>query len=539
MKAVYILPAFPAAAAVAGLIFLTGARWRWSRWIALVWSFLTLPALAFMAYRFWDHYVGPDTFSLWRFTLSPQNMSVLLPLAAISPFLLAAAEGRRRRRGWGGAVPAFSCFAIAAVFTAVLCDHLFLLAGMSVLATLCMVGAAAFRGRGSGRFLPTALFPLVLADLCLVLGVLFFYLSDPSRGLYYPAHTLEPNGRLAAACALMLAASLLRLGCIPLHRWLAGLSRGGKDFRLIHFLAVDLVLGTYLLYLVTQVFFHWGGTWVWVCFGVSLATLVEVLRELLFCGDRVEIWGLLGIALGANLALVASAGGQMAAAALRLGPWAGIAALALVNLGSESGEDKNWYRVLGGVSIMGIPPLAGFIWWWMEFQVLAGKLGGGASVVFIAALPIVFAAALIEGLTALLLPRDGEEDTPRIAAVVAAISFIAFLSVIGLYAGSLIDLLMREYGLPVNLPFSSWTTLGWAILISCAIAVLIMSARTLRRREIHTPTAFPTRALPLIAMKRDIKIPLSKRRKVLLMTLACDGLLYAALTSILIYLAFR
>ncbi len=539
MKAVYILPAFPAAAVIAGLIFLAGARWRWTRWIALVWSFLTLPALAFFAYRFWDHFVGPDTFSLWRFALSPQNMSVLLPLSTVFPLLLAAAEGRGRRRGWGSAVPAFSCFALAAVFTAVLCDHLFLLAGMSALATLLMVGAAALRGKGSGRFLPTALLPLVLADLCLALGVLFFYLSDPSGGLFYPAHPLEPNGRLAAACALMLAASLLRLGCIPLHRWLAGLSRGGKDFRLIHFLAVDLVLGVYLLYLVTQVFFRWGGTWVWVCFGVSVATLVEVLRELLFESGRVETWGLLGIALGANLALVASAGGQMAAAALRLGLWAGIAALALVNLGSEAGEGWDWARILGGVSIMGIPPLAGFIWWWMEFQVLAGKSTGGPSVLFLAALPLVFAAALIEGMCALLLPRDGGEDTPRIAAAAASISLVALLAAVGLYAGSLIDLLMREYGLPVNLPFGSWTALGWAIVICCAIAVLAVSARTLRRGEGRLRESLPFRALPLMNGKRVLALPVPDTGKFLSAILVGDLLLFAAWAAMMIFLGLK
>lgn len=538
MNATCILFALPAAPTAAGLIFLAGLRGRWSRWPALGWSLLTLPALSFMIYRLWDHHVGPDTFSFWRLSLSPKNMAILLPLAAVSPFLLAAAEGRGPK-GWRENVSsACSCFALAAAFTAVMSDHFFLLACMFALASLFMVGAALSRKKESRRFLPAALIPLGLSDLCLSLGALFMYLSDPGRGLFFPALPLEPRGKLAAACALMLAAALLRLGCIPFQRRMAAISRGGKEFRLIHLLAVDLVLGTYLLYQVTQVFFRWEGAWVWICFGVSVVTLLEALRELLSSTGRVETWGLLVAALGANLALVASPGGQMASAALCLGLWAGIPALALLHIGSEGGRGRDWARVLGGVSLLGLPPLAGFIWRWMEYQVLAGKFAGGVSVLFAAAIPLVFAAALIEGFTALLLPGDGGEETPRIAAVTAGMALIAALLTVGLYAGNMVDLLVREYGLPVNLPFTSWKTLGWAVLICSGIAFLVLYARTSRKGEVLPAAPSPARALPLMTGKKIFSLP-SLKGKTLAVILACDGLLYAAWIAAMIYLALK
>jgi formate hydrogenlyase subunit 3/multisubunit Na+/H+ antiporter MnhD subunit len=541
MNAPDILPALPAAAAATGLIFLAGLRRRRTRWLALGWALIALPALTLITYRLWDHYVGPGTFSFWRFYLSPTNMSLLLPLAVVSPPLLAAAEGKGLGRGRGNAASALSCFALAAAMTAVMSDHYFLLAGTFALATSCMVGAAMLRKRGSRRFLPPALLPLALSDLCLALGALFLYLSDPGRGLFFPALPLEPRGKLAAACALMLAAALLRLGCFPLHRWMAGISRGGKDFRLIHLLGVDLVLGTYLLYMVTRVWFRWEGNWIWICFGVSLITLAEVLRELLSSAGRVEMWGLLCAALGAHLALSASPGGQAAAAAARLGLWAGLPALALVHMGSERGRWKAWAAVVGGVSLLGLPPLAGFTWRWMEFHVLAGAFSGGVTVLFLAALPLVFAGALVEGFTALLLPRGDGEGNPGIAgaaALAAGVLLAAFLAALGLYPGTMVDLLMREYGLPVSLPFTSWTTLGWAMLLCSGLAVVILSAWIMRggggaRRP---GAALPGGALPLWGRKRP---PAFEAGKALRTIAVCGVALYAGWAAIMVYLAFR
>ena len=538
MKAVYILPALPFAAAAVGLIFLAAMRFKSLRWAALVLYTLSIPTLAFLAYRFWDHYVGPDTFSIWQFGISPAGISFLFPLALVSPLLLWAAQRRGAAGKRENAASALACFGLAAALAAVMSDHLFLLAGLFALATWCMAGAAVLRGRKAGRLLPF-LFPLGLADLCLVLGVFFLYLSDPTRGLFFPATSLEPSGMLAASCALMLAAALLRLGCIPLHRWIAGVSQGGKDLRLVHLLAVDLTLGTFLLFSVSRIFFVWDGVWVWVCLGIAAATLAEVVRELLHASGREETWGLLCAACGAGLALAAAPGGQAAAAAARLGLWAGIPALALVELGSESGFGMGWARVAGGASLMGLPPLAGFAWLWMGFGVLAGEFAGGVTVIFLAAIPLLFAGALVMGAASLLLPRDGEEQAPAKVAAATGVLLTAFCAAVGLYPGAMVDLLMREYGLPLDIPFTSWTTLGWAMLLCAGLAVIIASAWTQRRGEAHAEEARMARSLPLLQRKRSFPYPLLEKRRFRAAVVLGEFLIYLAWIAVMVYLGIK
>ena len=541
MSAPDMLPAIPAAAALAGLIFLLARRFSKARWVALTWALISLPTLAVLTYNWWDHHVGPDPYARWQLYLSPANMSLVLPLAVISPFLLWVAEGRGLGMKRDSAASALSCFALSAALAALLCRHFFLLACLFALATLFMVGAVQARRKGERSFVAAVLIPLGLSDLCLALGIYFLYLSDPSRGLFFHNVPLELSGKLVAACALMFAAALLRLGCFPFHRWMVRICEGGKDLRLIHLLAVDLTLGTFLLYSVTRVFFVWEGVWIWVGFGLSALTLLLTLRGLLSAGKRYEVWGLLCVALGSQIVLAASSGSQVAGAAMRLGLWAGVPALALVHIGSRKGRGRTWALALGAASLMGIPPMAGFAWRWMEFQVLAGELSGGTSVLFIAAVVLVFAGALIEGFASLWIPRVEEEEASETATIAAGALLAAFLFAIGLYAGAVVDLLMREYGLPVSIPFSSWTSLGWAALLCSAIAALILYAWSYRGRgEGWREKAFPGGTIPLQPGGRYtpgiLKVPGSG--KGLAVVVLWDVLLYAGWAAVIVYLAF-
>jgi formate hydrogenlyase subunit 3/multisubunit Na+/H+ antiporter MnhD subunit len=497
--------------------------------------------LAVLTYRWWDHYVGPDPYATWQFRLSPANMSLVLPLAVISPLLLWAAEGRGLGAKREAAASALSCFALSAALAALLSRHFFLLAGFFALASLCAAGAVLVRRKGERSFAAAALFPLGLSDLCLALGVLFIYLSDPSRGLFFPSAPLRLSGNLITACALMLAAALLRLGCFPFQRWMARISEGGKDLRLVHLLAVDLTLGAFLLYSVTRVFFAWEGAWIWICFGISALTLALALRGLLHAAARHEVWGLLAMALGAQIALCAAPGSQAAAAAMRLGLWAGIPALALVHIGSVKGKGRTWALILGAASLMGIPPMAGFAWRWMEFQALAGELSTGAGVLFIAAVALVFGGALIEGFASLWIPRvEGEGEASGEATIASGALLAAFLLAVGLYAGTFVDLLMREYGLPVSLPFPSWTSLGWAVLLSAGIAALILYTLNYRgRAEVRRETTFPGGPLPLRYGGRFppgiLNVPVSGRG--FAVVILCDICVFAAWAAVMVYLA--
>jgi len=538
MKATFLLPALPIAALVAGVLFLVAIRSRGLRWAALAFYTLSLPTLAFLAYRFWDHHVGPEAFSVWRFVLSPTTIPFVLPLAVVSPLLLWAVENKGSGGGKESAASALACFALAAAMAAVMSDHLFLLAGLFALASWLMVAAVVLRGRKAGRLLPFLL-PLGLADLCLALGVLFFYLADPARGLFFPSTPLATGGKLSAACALMLAAALLRLGSFPLHRWMAGASSGGKDLRVIHLLAVDLTLGTFLLFAVSRTFFQWDGVWVWVCFGLAAATLAELSRELLHAGGREEAWGLLCAAVGTCLVLVASPGGQAAAAAARLGLWAGVPALALVNLGSEGGEDRSWAKVTGGATLLGLPPLAGFAWLWMGFRVLVGEFSGGETVLFLAAIPLLFLAAVVMGAVALLLPEEGRERTPAALAVTGGALLTACSVTVGLYAGKAVDLLMREYGLPVEIPFTSWSSLGWAVTICIGLTVIVLFAWTQRRGGTRVKHAAAGRALPLMRKKLDLTVPVLSGRRSRGIIVLCEIAIYLAWVGMMVYLAFK
>ncbi len=491
MTAPEILPAFPIAALVAALLFLASGFARRLRWVALGWSMAALPALAFITYNLWDHYLGPGPFSFWRFGLSPGNMSLLLPLAVISPVLLLASEDKGLSKGRDAMTSALCCLAIAAAMTAILCDHFFLLAIGLAVTTLCMAGSACLHGRGS-QLRPAAFIPPAVSDLCLVLGVLFLYLDNYGRGLFFPAAALNPTGKLAAACALFLAAALLRLGASPFHRWLSLASAAGKEVKLVH-LIIDLVLGAYLLYMITQVFFVWRGAWIWVDLGVGALTLLVVLRGLPASRRSREVWGLLAAASGAHIIISGSPASQISGVAVRFGVLAAVSILALIGIGTDQG----WAGTVGGTALRGLPPLAAFAWRWMEFQVLILAFASGSRVLFAAVLPLVLAGALIEGFMALTSP-DGDKKRPlKFVPLASGILVAVFSLALGLYPGSFVDLVMREYGLAVNLPFPGWTALGWAVLICAVLGVFALSLLSRRQEAGSGIPAMPP--LPLTA----------------------------------------
>jgi formate hydrogenlyase subunit 3/multisubunit Na+/H+ antiporter MnhD subunit len=538
MKAEYILPSLPLAAAAAGLIFLAAARFRRLRWAALILYTLSIPALALTAYRFWDHHVGPEAFRMWQLTVSPSNLSFLFLLALASPPLLWAAEAKVAAGKRGNIASALACFGLAAALAAVMSQHLFLMAGMFALATWSMAGAAMLMGRKAARLLPF-IFPLALADICLALGLLLLYMSDPTRGLYFPASTLKPTGMLAASCSLLLAAALLRLGCFPLHRWMSGVSQGSREMRLLHLLVVDLTLGTFLLFTVSRVFFVWDGLWIWICLGVAGVSLLEVSRELLHACGRGETWGLLCAATGATIALIAAPGGQAAAAGARLALCAGVPALGLIALGSEAPPGVQWAGVLGSASLIGVPPLAGFASAWMGFQVMAGEFAGRETVIFLAAIPVLFVGALVAGSVSLFLPRGRKEEAPLKLALPAAALLTAGCAAVGLYPGAIVDLFMREYGLPLDMPFASWTTLGWAVLLCGGLAVIIASAWTRRRAEAHAGGPHVGRALPLLRAGKPFPWPLLDKSRFRVAIVGGEVLIYVAWIAVMVFLGIK
>jgi len=538
VKAEYILPALPLAAAAVGLLFLAAMGIRRLRWVALILYTLSIPTLAFLAYRFWDHHVGPESFHFWQFTLTPGGISFLIPLAVVSPLLLWAVETRGPVGKRDNAASALACFGLAATLAAVISQHLFLLAGMFALATWSMAGTAVLKGKKAARLLPF-LFPLGAADLCLALGLLLLYLSDPTRGLSFPAAPLRPTGMLAASCSLLLAAALLRLGCFPLHRWMSGMARGSRELGLLHILAVDLTLGTFLLFSVTRVFFTWDGFWVWICLGVAAASLVELARELLHATGREEAWGLLCASTAAAIALVAAPGGQTAAAASRLALWAGVPALALVALGSEDALWVDWAGVVGSASLMGLPPLAGFVALWMGFKTLAGEFAGGETVIFIAAIPLLFAGAVIAGSVSLLLPQRRKGEAPLRLAFPAGVLLAACCAAVGLYPGTLSDLLMREYGLSLDIPFPSWTTLGWAVLICAGLALIVAVAWLRRRGEPHSGERIVGRSLPLLRAGRPFPLPLLEKSRFRAAVVSAEIVLYVAWITVMVFLGVK
>ncbi len=534
MQAAHALPALPLAAAAAGLLYLAAARCRRLGWAALLLYTISVPGLALLACRLWDRHVGPDAFQAWQLALDPAALSFLVPLAALSPLLLWSVQ-ESGAAGKENAASALACFAFGAALAGVLSRHLFLTAAAFALATWCMGSAAALKGREGARLLP-CLFPLCAADLCLALGVLFLYLSDPARGLFFPSAPLDPTGMAAASCALMLAAALLRLGCFPFQRWMGGASRGGRHMRL-HLLGVNLVLAAYLLFAVTRLLFVWEGAWVWICLGAAAAAAAEVARELLHARGGGETWGLLAACSAAAIAMVAAPGGQEAATAARLLMWAALPALWLAELGRARPPGGGWAAMLGGASLLGVPPLAGFAALWLGASSLASAFTGGHTVIFIAAVPLLFASAAIAGAVSLFVGEEEEEEARCRLAAPAAALLAACCVLVGLYPGTVADLFMREYGVPVEMPFASWAALGWAALACVGLAAAVSWARAVRAGgSAGADGGRAGRPLPLRAGGRQFPSAALGGKGLRAAALCGEALAYVAWLAVMVYL---
>jgi uncharacterized membrane protein len=175
----------------------------------------------------------------------------------------------------------------------------------------------------------------------------------------------------------------------------------------------------------------------------------------------------------------------------------------------------------------------------MGYQVLAGEFAGGVTVVFLAAIPLFIAGALIVGGTVLLLPHGGGEEASPIITAVAGVLLAALCLAVGLYPGTLVDLLMREYGLPVDIPFSSWTALGWAIMLCIAIAVVLLSAWSRKGDTSARGMAKRARALPIVAGKRRFAIAWLESRRTRAVCALGDLLLYMGLVGVMVFLATK
>ncbi len=535
MKATYVLPTLPLAAAAAGTLFLVAMRFRRMRWAALAFYALSVPALAVLAYRFWDHHVGPEEFCFWQFAVTPAALSFLMPLAAVSPLLLWSVQVKGAAGKRDNAVSALASLGLGAAMAAAMSQHLYFVACMSALASWSLAGTAVLKGRKAARLLPCVL-PLAASDFCLALGLFLFYMSDRTRGLFFPPSPLKPTGMLAASCTLLLAAALMRLGCFPLQGWMGGISRGGRELRLLHIAAVDLTLGALLLYCVSRVFFVWDGPWVWICLGIAALSLLETGRELLHVRGGDVAWGLLCASCGAAIALTAAPGGQAAAAASRLTLWAAVPALALVALGSGHSPGLRWAGVVGSASLMGLPPLAGFACLWMGLQALAGKSAGGETVIFLAAVPLLFTGALVSGSVAVLMPRGQGGERALAFAGPCAVLLAACCAAVGLYPGAIIDLVMREYGLHLDIPFAAWTSLGWAVLISAGLVLLVASAWTHRWKGFRGGVHHVGLSLPLLPERRPFPLSLSGGKGIRASAVCGVIALYAAWIGFMIFL---
>ncbi|OFW70301.1 MAG: hypothetical protein A2V52_05085 [Actinobacteria bacterium RBG_19FT_COMBO_54_7] len=202
-------------------------------------------------------------------------------------------------------------------------------------------------------------------------------------------------------------------------------------------------------------------------------------------------------------------------------------------MGAESGS----FRTAGGTALRGLPPLAGFAWRWMEFQVLILAFASGSRILLIAALPLVFAGALIEGFLPVLWSPAETEKTPQFALHSTAVLLAVFLLALGLYPGSFTDLLMREYGIAINLPFAGWTSLGWAILICAVLAVIVLYLVHREKESARGP--FLQGALPLVAGGPFPTFPTWKVLENRILAFAALALLFAFWAAALIYLGLK
>jgi hypothetical protein len=175
----------------------------------------------------------------------------------------------------------------------------------------------------------------------------------------------------------------------------------------------------------------------------------------------------------------------------------------------------------------------------MEFYALAGEFGDGVTVIFLGVIPILFAISLLMGATALLLPEGGEEDAPVWLAAASASLLTVLCAAVGLYPGTAVDLLMREYGIPLDLPFDSWTALGWAVLICCVLAAVIVYAWTRRRGDAQKVERRTLKALPLVSPMRVFPHPPLENRRVRGAAVLSELLIYMMWIAAMVYLGIK
>lgn len=191
--------------------------------------------------------------------------------------------------------------------------------------------------------------------------------------------------------------------------------------------------------------------------------------------------------------------------------------------------------MVGGMSLLGLPPLAGFASLWMGIEALSGGFAGGETVIFLAAVPLLIAGAMIAGTVALLLPRSGRKTALGLAAP-AAVLLTACCAAVGLYPGAIMDYFMREYGLSLNVPFAYWTSLGWAALICTGLVLAAFMAWSRRMGACEGMEPRTERALPLL--RAGWKFPLAPLQgKRFRAALVCgEVVLFLAWTGIMAYL---
>lgn len=494
MKAVHLLPFLPAVALTAAPLGAVTTRKSTWKYLPYAWTSLVAGTFFLLVYRGWERHVGPGPFRWAGFGLSPDNLFFVVLLVLVGPLAilpLAGVDMGQERRP--GALVALGHLALAGSLVAVLGDHLILLVAGCAVGTWCAAGAAVLAsGSGKERWWGmAALLPCQASDLCLVLSILFMALDGPSQELSISSLPVGKGGM--PALALLVAAALLRLGVFPLNPVAALLPARGRSDSL-PLAAMNPALGGYLLFLAWRALFSPGEPWRWALLATGVVSLVSASVFLPRRPGPGSRRGWMAACLGGGVILCFSAGGLGVAAAARLLLLAGIPALLLM----EFSGPKGWRRIpgmVGAAAFMGVPPLAGFGTLWMAGRAL-GELGtGGGEVAFFLGWMVMAVAFTVVGIVFLL---GGEErsDMPGWVVALSSLALCALIVLVGAYPGRAVDVLMREYGLPLEMPFSSWYSLAWAAL-AVAAGISVFWVVRLRvggeavREEVE-PTACPT-----------------------------------------------
>lgn len=505
MKAVHLLPFVPTTALAAALVSLLPSRGRKWKYVPSACSFLSASALLVLVYRGWERHVGPGPFRWGWWTLTEANLAFLALLAVTGPlslFLLAAGEDT-----WGWkqrVIHALGHLGTAGAATAVLAGHPLLLAAGCAPATWCAVALAYLlerTGRERSRSC-AALFPLVASDLCLALSVLLLVLEVPSRGsLLFSSPSA--GGDNIPAFALMLSAALLRLGAPPFAACQAYLCGRGRDYRLPYLLVLSPLMGGYLLFLAARVVFSPGMGWRWVFLGAGSAVMIFSTFSVLRNPHPGRARGWLAASLGGAFTVALSGGGQGGAAAARLALLSGVPALLMLEASGWEGW-RGWARITAGAAVVGLPPLAGFAFLWTAGNYLAEGNTGASRSIFFLGWPVAFLAFLVGGTAAMLSAGEEKESLPAWAAASVFAVACAFLLLVGTYPGRVVDLLMREYGLPLEMPFSSWSSIAWASLLALAGLGILWAMWVRRKGGSSTQARIPAlpAAAPLSLMAR-------------------------------------